>query len=475
MVFSSSVFLFVFLPLVFLLYKVSPSKIKNTILIVFSLIFYAWGEPLYVLLMLLSVAVNYALAIGIDTGEPESRRKPRYFLLIMTIVFNIGMLFVFKYSNFFVDNFNSIMNLKISIPTIRLPIGISFFTFQAMSYTIDVYRGGTKAQKNPLNILLYISFFPQLIAGPIVLYSDIEQQIQNRVETNEKTVAGIKRFVIGLSKKMLLANTFGAVADQIFALDVSGINIAVAWLGAITYALQIYFDFSGYSDMAIGLAKLFGFELKENFDYPYTADSIKNFWRRWHISLSGWFKDYLYIPLGGNRRGTLRTAVNLLIVFFCTGIWHGAQWTFVVWGFYHGFFIMLERVGIIRPERFKIPGLARIYTLLVVITAFVIFRASTIQQGLIMIGKMFVGWHLNDDMIIVFSRIMSPYLVVVLLIGFFAATPWPKNWAGRLAQRLNRRPILVELSSMLVTLMLFIVCVLSLSSAAYNPFIYFRF
>ncbi|NLT11418.1 MAG: MBOAT family protein [Clostridiaceae bacterium] len=475
MVFSSSVFLFVFLPLVFLLYKVSPSKIKNTILIVFSLIFYAWGEPLYVLLMLLSVAVNYALAIGIDTGEPESRRKPRYFLLIMTIVFNIGMLFVFKYSNFFVDNFNSIMNLKISIPTIRLPIGISFFTFQAMSYTIDVYRGGTKAQKNPLNILLYISFFPQLIAGPIVLYSDIEQQIQNRVETSEKTVAGIKRFVIGLSKKMLLANTFGAVADQIFALDVSGINIAVAWLGAITYALQIYFDFSGYSDMAIGLAKLFGFELKENFDYPYTADSIKNFWRRWHISLSGWFKDYLYIPLGGNRRGTLRTAVNLLIVFFCTGIWHGAQWTFVVWGFYHGFFIMLERVGIIRPERFKIPGLARIYTLLVVITAFVIFRASTIQQGLIMIGKMFVGWHLNDDMIIVFSRIMSPYLVVVLLIGFFAATPWPKNWAGRLAQRLNRRPILVELSSMLVTLMLFIVCVLSLSSAAYNPFIYFRF
>ena len=318
--------------------------------------------------------------------------------------------------------------------------------------------------------------FYKSVFGRLVRDSGAKYLLQGTILTDvDETVAGIKRFVIGLSKKMLLANTFGAVADQIFALDVSGINIAVAWLGAITYALQIYFDFSGYSDMAIGLAKLFGFELKENFDYPYTADSIKNFWRRWHISLSGWFKDYLYIPLGGNRRGTLRTAVNLLIVFFCTGIWHGAQWTFVVWGFYHGFFIMLERVGIIRPERFKIPGLARIYTLLVVITAFVIFRASTIQQGLIMIGKMFVGWHLNDDMIIVFSRIMSPYLVVVLLIGFFAATPWPKNWAGRLAQRLNRRPILVELSSMLVTLMLFIVCVLSLSSAAYNPFIYFRF
>lgn len=475
MVFSSPVFLFVFLPLVFLLYKVAPAKIKNAILIVFSLLFYAWGEPLYVLLMLLSVAVNFALALGIGTGEREKTRRQRLLLLVITIVFNIGMLFIFKYSNFFVDNLNQFFHTNFDIPKIRLPIGISFFTFQAMSYTIDVYRGGTRAQKNPLNILLYISFFPQLIAGPIVLYSDIEKQIQNRVETSEKTVAGIQRFVVGLSKKMLLANTFGAVADQIFALDVVRINIVVAWLGALTYALQIYFDFSGYSDMAIGLAKIFGFELKENFNYPYMADSIKDFWRRWHISLSEWFKEYLYIPLGGNRRGTMRTAINLLIVFFCTGIWHGAQWTFVVWGFYHGVFIMLERVGVIRPERFKIPGLARIYTLLVVVTAFVIFRANTIHQGLVMISKMFVGWQMNDDMLILTSRMMSPYFIAVLLIGLIAITSWPKKCVGRLVRRLDQRPILIELSSMTVTMLLFMVCVLSLSSAAYNPFIYFRF
>lgn len=475
MVFSSPVFLFVFLPLVFLLYKVAPGKTKNVILIFFSLLFYAWGEPFYVLLMLLSVAVNYGISLALGSAQFLKHRREMRLVLVVALVFNIGMLFVFKYANFFVDNLNLLLQLNINVSTIRLPIGISFFTFQAMSYTIDVYRGGTKAQKNPLNVLLYISFFPQLIAGPIVLYSDIEKQIKTRVETSEKTVDGIKRFVVGLSKKLLLANTFGVVADQVFSLDTSHVNIVIAWVGALTYAMQIYFDFSGYSDMAIGLAKIFGFDLKENFDYPYTANSIKNFWRRWHISLSGWFKEYLYIPLGGSRRGTMRTAINLLIVFFCTGIWHGAQWTFVVWGFYHGMFIMLERVGVIRPDRFKIPGLARLYTLLVVITAFVIFRATTIQQGLVLIGKMFVGWQMSAEAPVLVSRILSPYVIVILLVGVLAATPWPKIMANRLVLRLKKRPMLTELSSMGVTMILFFVCLLSLSSTTYNPFIYFRF
>ncbi|MBN1775090.1 MAG: MBOAT family protein [Clostridiales bacterium] len=473
MVFSSPIFLFVFLPFVFLLNKLLPQRFRNTFLLLVSLIFYAWGEPIYIVLMLLSVSVNYGMALLM--GPKEDRTSRARLWLVLSIVFNIGMLFVFKYANFFTDNVNWLLGTAIEIPVIRLPIGISFFTFQAMSYSIDVYRGGTKPQKNPGNVLLYISFFPQLIAGPIVLYSDIEKQIQKRDESIEKSASGLKRFAVGLGKKVLIANTLGAVADKVFALAGFEVNAPIAWLGAITYSLQIYFDFSGYSDMAIGLGRMFGFNLKENFDYPYISGSIKEFWRRWHISLSRWFKEYLYIPLGGNRKGTVRTAINLMIVFFCTGIWHGAQWTFVVWGFYHGLFIMLERIGVIRPDKWKFKALGNIYTLLVAVTAFVIFRAETFGQGFSMIGKMFVGWSMTPEMVTFLSATVTPSVVLFLVIGIIGATDLPKKWVRRLAQIRVMPSLLPEIVSMASSLVILGLCVLSLSSTAYNPFIYFRF
>jgi len=473
MVFSSPIFLFVFLPFVFIVNRILPERFRNTFLLLVSLIFYAWGEPIYVILMLISVAVNYGMARLM--GAKENRTPIAKLWLVLCVVFNIGMLFVFKYANFFTDNVNGLFGSAIEIPFIRLPIGISFFTFQAMSYSIDVYRGVTPPQRNPGKVLLYISFFPQLIAGPIVLYSDIEKQIKKRTESVEKTVSGLKRFVVGLGKKVLIANTLGAVADKVFALPGIEMNAPIAWLGAITYSLQIYFDFSGYSDMAIGLARLFGFELKENFNYPYISGSIKEFWRRWHISLSTWFKEYLYIPLGGNRKGTIRTAVNLLIVFFCTGIWHGAQWTFVIWGFYHGIFIMLERIGVIKPEKWKIKALGNLYALLVSVTAFVIFRAATIGQGFSMIAKMFTGWSMTPEMTTFLSTTVTPSVILFLLIGIVGATDLPKKLAARIAEKFSAAGLLPEIVSMAAALFVLGLCILSLSSKAYNPFIYFRF
>lgn len=473
MVFSSPIFLFVFLPFVFIVNRILPERFRNTFLLLVSLIFYAWGEPIYVILMLISVAVNYVMARLM--GAKENRTPIAKLWLVLCVVFNIGMLFVFKYANFFTDNVNGLFGSAIEIPFIRLPIGISFFTFQAMSYSIDVYRGVTPPQRNPGKVLLYISFFPQLIAGPIVLYSDIEKQIKKRTESVEKTVSGLKRFVVGLGKKVLIANTLGAVADKVFALPGIEMNAPIAWLGAITYSLQIYFDFSGYSDMAIGLARLFGFELKENFNYPYISGSIKEFWRRWHISLSTWFKEYLYIPLGGNRKGTIRTAVNLLIVFFCTGIWHGAQWTFVIWGFYHGIFIMLERIGVIKPEKWKIKALGNLYALLVSVTAFVIFRAATIGQGFSMIAKMFTGWSMTPEMTTFLSTTVTPSVILFLLIGIVGATDLPKKLVARIAGKASATGLLPEIVSMAAALFVLGLCILSLSSTAYNPFIYFRF
>ncbi|MDD4096522.1 MAG: MBOAT family protein [Oscillospiraceae bacterium] len=473
MVFSSPIFLFVFLPFVYLVNKLLPVGFRNVFLLLVSLLFYAWGEPIYIVLMLLSVTVNYGMALLM--GPAEKRSSHAKLWLVLSVVFNIGMLFVFKYANFFTDNVNVLLGTAIEIPLIRLPIGISFFTFQAMSYSIDVYRGGTKPQKNPGNVLLYISFFPQLIAGPIVLYSDIEKQILKREENIEKTAAGLKRFAVGLGKKVLIANTLGSVADKVFALAGYEMNAPIAWLGAISYSLQIYFDFSGYSDMAIGLARLFGFDLKENFNYPYISGSIKEFWRRWHISLSTWFKEYLYVPLGGNRKGTARTAVNLLIVFFCTGIWHGAQWTFVVWGFYHGLFIMLERIGVIRPEKWKFKALGNVYTLLVAVTAFVIFRAETIGQGFSMIGKMFVGWSTTPEMVSFLSVTITPSVILFLVVGVVGATDFPKRLVAWVAAKDFVPGLLPEIVSMVSALIVLGLCVLSLSSTAYNPFIYFRF
>lgn len=470
MVFSSTVFLFLFLPVVFIANKILPEKARNPLLTVASLFFYAWGEPIYVLLMIASVVINYVIARGIGARQEKNASAKTW--ITVCVILNIGMLFAFKYANFFVDNLNGILGLAIPSPNIRLPIGISFFTFQAMSYVIDVYRGTSKTQKNLGNVMLYISFFPQLIAGPIVKYHDIDLQIQQRTESPRMTAEGLKRFTVGLAKKIIIANAMGEVADKVFALSSPQVNIAVAWLGAIAYALQIYFDFSGYSDMALGLAKLFGFELLENFDYPYAAPSIKIFWRKWHISLSTWFKEYLYIPLGGNRKGELRTAVNLIIVFFCTGLWHGAEWTFVVWGMIHGVFLMLERLGAIKTERFP-RWLAHTYTVLIAVTAFTIFRAQTLPQGFDFIAKMFTGFTSNMQAQAFLAQTLSLKVVVLGAAGIIGSTPLLKN--AYLALKRRQKGQALEIGSMAVTLALLFICMVALSGQSYNPFIYFRF
>ncbi|MFA5676396.1 MAG: MBOAT family protein [Christensenellales bacterium] len=464
MVFSSPVFLFLFLPVVFAANKLLPVKARNYLLILASLFFYAWGEPVFVLLMLGSVLANYLFALGLGKG------KQAKLWLALCVVFNIGMLFVFKYANFFADNINGFFGLTINIAAIRLPIGISFYTFQAMSYVIDVYRGTSKPQKNLGNVLLYISFFPQLIAGPIVKYHDIDLQIQRRAETPQKTAAGLRRFTVGLLKKLIIANTMGAVADSVFALSPDGVNAAVAWVGAISYSIQIYFDFSGYSDMALGLAGLFGFELKENFLHPYISRSVKEFWRRWHVSLSTWFKEYLYIPLGGNRKGAFRTGVNLTIVFLCTGFWHGAEWTFVVWGLIHGVFMLLERG--VDMDKLRPKFLGNVYTLLVAVTAFTIFRAATLEQGFTMIGRMFTGFYTDINIRSFLSETLTPSVIATAVIAVIAATPFPVKAFAYLRFKWERS---AEYLSYGLTLAGLFVCMFALSSQTYNPFIYFRF
>ena len=373
MVFSSLTFLCVFFPAVFLLYYLLPSMpAKNTLLIISSLLFYAYGEPVYVLLMAGSASLNYLYGLWIGRA---GKKKP---VLALAVGTNFLILGIFKYADMLIDTCNRLTGAQFPLIRVSLPIGISFFTFQALSYLIDVYRGQVKAQKNYAHMLLYISFFPQLIAGPIVKYHDIERQISNRTFDLEETAEGFRRFIVGLSKKVLLSNTAALAADAVFAAELAQVGALAAWIGAVSYLFQIYFDFSGYSDMAIGLGRMFGFTFQENFNYPYISCSVQEFWRRWHISLSTWFKEYLYIPLGGNRKGRARTYVNKLFVFFCTGLWHGADWTFVIWGLYHGLFLLLE--GILPVKRLP-RALGHVYTMLVVCAGFVIFRADTLSQG----------------------------------------------------------------------------------------------
>ena len=349
MLFSSMTFVFVFLPILCAIYLLSKKEYHNAILLIASIIFYAWGEPRYLAIMLLSVVINWLGAILIDKYKDKKGLSKLF--LALTIFLNLANLIYFKYFNFILDNFNSIFHSNIDFVRIALPIGISFYTFQALSYVIDVFRGDCKVQRNIYKLALYICLFPQLIAGPIVKYHDIEEQIDSREVNFEKVDEGVKRFIIGLSKKVLIANTLGAIADKVFIMQYPfQFSPIVAWLGAISYSFQLFFDFSGYSDMAIGLGLIFGFRFMENFNYPYISKSITEFWRRWHISLSTWFKQYVYIPLGGNRNGKLKQLRNLGIVFLLTGIWHGAAWNFVIWGAWHGFFIIMEKITGIDKE-----------------------------------------------------------------------------------------------------------------------------
>lgn len=458
------VFLCVFLPAAFCLHLLLPGmRAKNFLLVVASLVFYAYGEPIYVILLVASSAGNYILARL--TGECPKIRK---LTMTLAVVINLGLLVIFKYSGFLVETFNSVTGAGIPVPHVRMPIGISFFTFQALSYVIDVYRGDASVQKNFGKVLLYISFFPQLIAGPIVKYHDVEAEINNRKQTPEEIGKGIRRFIAGLSKKILIANTMGLVADNLFGAAATGITGPGAWLGAVSYMLQIYFDFSGYSDMALGLGMMFGFHFHENFDYPYISASIREFWRRWHMSLSGWFKEYLYIPLGGNRRGKFRTVVNKMIVFVCTGIWHGASFNFLFWGIYHGCFLMLEEyIPFIGKKGGKLKSFFQhVYALLVVCVGFVFFRADTMKQGCFWIREMFTDFGWKASAMSLTLQQLTPVYLVTLAAALVAAVP---------VNSMLKKYKWYEGFTYVLSLAGFALCVLSLAGGTYNPFIYFRF
>ncbi|MCT4777834.1 MULTISPECIES: MBOAT family O-acyltransferase [Exiguobacterium] len=477
MLFSSTVFLFYFLPIVLGLYFISPRPIKNTILLVASLFFYAWGEPRFVLIMLASIAMNYVFGLLVDRDR-HHEKKIKLWMTLM-VLGNLGMLGVFKYASFFVENVNSVLGFSLNDPEIPLPLGISFFTFQAMSYVIDVYRKDGQVQRNIFDLALYVSFFPQLIAGPIVRYQTVADEIVDRRETIDDFVSGIQRFVIGLGKKMILANSAGYVADQIFGMPAGEMSTTLAWIGIIAYSLQIYFDFSGYSDMAIGLGRMFGFHFLENFNYPYISRSVSEFWRRWHMSLGSWFRDYVYIPLGGNRQGEWKTYRNLAVVWFLTGIWHGASWTFIAWGVYYGVFIMLERAFLGKWLKAMPSWLSLSFTLFVVIIGWVFFRADDFPYAIAYLQTMF-GLHGGP----LFDQQALYYLVqygVVLLVAIIAATPIPRIVVGKfLSQELDdtkttatRRIVgLVRVSGVLV---LFFLSISYIVSSTFNPFIYFRF
>ena len=458
MVFSSAIFLFVFLPAVFLLDRLARGvRLKNALLLAASLIFYAFGQPVYLPLLLVSVLLNYLC------GLLAAGRYPRLGVGI-AVAGGIGMLAVYKYADFAIGTVNSLFGLSLPLTGIALPIGISFFTFQGLSYVIDVYRDRTLVSRSFFKVLLYISYFPQLIAGPIVKYHDIEKEIDARHTTPQETALGIRRFICGLAKKLLVSNAMGQMADTVFALPAGEIGMFAAWTGAVCYTLQIYFDFSGYSDMAIGMGHMFGFHFLENFNYPYASTTIKEFWRRWHISLSTWFRDYLYIPLGGNRKGRGRTWVNRFLVFFATGLWHGASWNFVLWGLWHGLFSVLEDCGALPVKRFKGRLTGRVYTLLVVVLGFTLFRADTLAQAGAMFAAMFTGIGLEWAGTAAVCARLTP--VFLLMLAFALALSFP------VSKRFQPKNDTVTLAGALVLLVL---CMFNLSAGTFNPFIYFRF
>ena len=465
MVFSSFTFLFIFLPLILITYFLAKKrKYRNIVLLMFSLVFYAWGEPIYVLLMLLSIIVNYIIALKI---EKNPKRKKKW--IIVDIIFNLGIIGFFKYGNFLIQNINNIFNSNIEQMNLGLPIGISFYTFQVLSYVIDVYKRQVPAQRNIINLGMYITLFPQLIAGPIVRYETIAGEIENRKENFEDVVNGLKRFFIGLGKKVLIANQMALIADTIYGGDMEVTGTVSLWLAAVSYTLQIYFDFSGYSDMAIGLGRIFGFHFLENFNYPYIAKSITDFWRRWHISLSTWFRDYIYIPLGGNRVNKLKWLRNILIVWLLTGLWHGAAWNFILWGVYYGIILIIEKVFLGKLLE-KLPKfLQHVYALFFIIIGWVIFRVEDFSQMGTVLKNMFI-WKSSgiiDNIILNFNVFSSLPYIIIGIIGSVPIITKIKN-AKKQSSMYN------AISSMWV-LGIFILSVCFLLVETYNPFIYFRF
>ncbi len=466
MLFSSAIFLFLFLPFTIVIYYtllINKRKLQNIFLCLLSIFFYAWGEPKFVFVMLLSIAINYYFGAFIAKNKSKNQKK---LILIFSVIVNLSILFVFKYLSYTIENVNMLFRTEFCVPDITLPVGISFFTFQAMSYVIDVYRG-EEYQNDIINVGLYISFFPQLIAGPIVRYQTVAQQIKNRKETFEDFSEGVFRFIIGLGKKVLLANTMAVVVDYFFNLNINSLSLAGAWIGAIAYTFQIYFDFGGYSDMAIGLGRMFGFHFLENFDYPYISLSITEFWRKWHISLGSWFRDYLYFPLGGSRVKNKHIMIfNLFIVWLATGIWHGANWTFVLWGLMYFLLIVIEKLtGLHKMQKAK--TVRYVYTIFFVVIGWVIFRSESIKNAVAYIGAM-LG---SSDQVIDNSALF--YLkenIVCFIISTLCSTPVIKHLYKKC---LNTK--LGEVLVYIVLILIFLLCVTYIVKGAYNPFIYFNF
>lgn len=461
MLFSSNVFLYFYLPIVLFLYYISPRKFRNLVLFAVSLFFYGWGEPVYVLLMVFTVILNYVCALLIESRR-KKEKSPKG-VLIIGVILNLLLLGYFKYATFFLESLQSILPFlrDIEVPQITLPIGISFYVFQSMSYIIDVYRNDAPVQKNPVSFGTYVSLFPQLIAGPIVRYTDVARQLSERRENLDKFTSGIKMFIIGLAKKILIANQMGALWMEIQS---SG-GTAAAWVGIAAYSLQLYFDFSGYSDMAIGLGRMFGFEFLINFNYPYISNSITDFWRRWHISLSTWFKEYVYIPLGGNRKGIKRQILNLLIVWALTGFWHGASWNFLFWGLYYGIILIIEKTFLLRFLE-KIPKVFRhIYTIIIVMLGWALFYFEDTAVLGDFIKKLFTPAATSSTDI----NVILAY-VPLILVAVIASTPLGTKLYSKIKES-NAKKILT-ISGLAVMMLL---CVCTLVSQSYNPFIYFRF
>ena len=468
MLFSSIVFLFSFLPAVMILYYLLPVRFRNVILLLASLVFYAWGEPVYLFLMLLSILFNYFSGLDIARNLQDKRAAKRS--LVFNLIINLAVLGFFKYEGFVLDTLNGILPVHISYHALPLPIGISFYTFQILSYIIDVYRGNVKVQTNLPNFALYVTMFPQLIAGPIVQYADVDEQLASREVSRTKFGEGSMYFIRGLAKKVLLANTSGMIFTEVSGLAKGNIAVMTAWLGAFAYMFQIYFDFSGYSDMAIGLGKMFGFEFNMNFNYPYVSKSITEFWRRWHISLSSWFRDYVYIPLGGNRVSKIKHIRNLLIVWFLTGLWHGAAWNFVAWGLYYGVILIIEKY-LLSPVLDRLPDVVRhIYSIVLVVIGWVLFFISSFGQAAdyirVMFGAGAHGFADRESMYLLTSNL------ILWLILIFGSTPLVHF---RYEHMLRTKKWNTTIINSVVYAALFIVCIAYLVTETYNPFLYFRF
>ena len=468
MLFSSIPFLYYFIVITLVLYFISPKKLKNATLLLTSLFFYFWGERMYTIVMIVSILLGYVFGLLIERFRDTKAKKP---LTAISIALSLSFLLYFKYADFFIENFNAVTGLSVPLLKVVLPIGISFYTFQIISYTIDVARG-ERAQKNPVSLGAYITMFPQLIAGPIVRYSDIDAELRSRTHSVADTAEGIRRFILGLAKKILIANQLGELVSLYRASDEK--SVLFHWLYAIAFCLHIYFDFSGYSDMAIGLGRIFGFHFNENFNYPYISASVTEFWRRWHISLGSWFRDYVYIPLGGNRCGKARQLFNILVVWFLTGMWHGAAWNFIVWGLYFAVFLTIEKLWLLKHlEKSKI--LSRVYVLILVLISFVIFNASSMAQaGADLAGLIGIGGQGMIPLISSEAVYNLKSFAVVMIVAIIGATPLPKKLAAKFANGEKTKTV-SNICEPVVLMALLLVMTAYLVDGSFNPFLYFRF